>query len=465
MRKTQRFSTLIVLVLLGCAFECQSDSRAEEPPARTKADTNREVIQTYAQFYLDQGNPEQAERVLTEYLTQDGKTDTGAGILWSLLGSSQIEQKKYAQACYSYKHSSELYQVSEDRATALYRYADCLNRGGSAKWAKDVLEQISEDEEVGESIREVIELFHGGTIRPGDVLPQLRHQAKSKLHVMGAVGAGYDTNVLLVEESAASGTPASQMASPFLSPAVQLGYNWHALHTDIDSRYIASFTDYTAQAAKSYNSLYQRADFIFGSTANRLGLFGETLFMNRSPFQLYLWDAGLAWYHTISYSDKDLLTLEVPVHYQYYPLDVVAGAGAYNNRQGEDVQVKVTSRKGLSATSYFLSQLVFDLQYTKGQDYRLFGLTLPVTYAFSLPFFEKFGIMNSAKAELSSQYYWVSSSQRRDFSGKLGTGFIKKIADGYNASLDFLLQKSISSYQAARYSKGLISLLVSHDFQ
>jgi hypothetical protein len=437
--------------LLVCVFLLNFGSVLAQETQKTKIDTNREVVHTYVQFYLDQKDWAKAEQMINGYLQQD-QADP---LLWTWLGTAQIEQQKFAQACYAFQKSSTLQPTLTAQQRALYQLADCLQRGGKAREAEAILRRTDFAEEV-------IDLLHAGTIQPGQPLPPLPQELRSHWRLSGALGFGYDTNVLLVEEDLASQTPNNQKASPFVNPAFQAGYVGRLLGFDVDSRYLAAFTDYTSADAKSYNTLYQRADFVFGSGQNRYGFFAETLFMNRDPFQVYLWDTGVSWIHTLKQTDTESWVLEAPIRYQYYPLDT--NLGADNNRAGGDLQLELNYRSSLGESGFFINQFILENQYTSGRNYRLTALTIPVTWGLALPFFEKFGLVNTFNASVDGQYYYQSDFGRRDLLAKGGAGLVKKIGDRSNASLDVSYLKNLSSVEDARYSKAIISMFLSHDF-
>jgi hypothetical protein len=154
--------------------------------------------------------------------------------------------------------------------------------------------------------------------------------------------------------------------------------------------------------------------------------------------------------------------LETPLRYQYYPLDTDLESD--DNRAGGDLQIEMNYRRSLGGSGFFIGQFILESQYTKGRNYRLEALTVPVSWGIAIPFFERMGLLNTFNASLSAQDYYQSDFGRRDFMAKVGTGVVKKIADNWNASLDLSYLQNLSSYTAARYNKAILSVFLSHDF-
>ena len=285
--------------------------------------------------------------------------------------------------------------------------------------------------------------------------------SRGQLRVSAALGVGFDTNVLLVEEDVAQNTSVSDRGSFFLNPAAQVGYVGKAFGTVVDTRYVVSFTDYMSASAKSYNSLYQRADFIWGAGEQRWGVFGDVLFMNRSPFQLYDWTGGVVWIQNHKIDSKSAWDLEIPLRYQSFPLD--ANSGAVNDRTGEGLTVKVRYRSAINQAESWTVQANLDQQFAKGSNYQLTALSVPAFWALYLPFFRNFDLMNTFTAEIDTQYYWAASPNRRDMTLKGGLGLIRRFGTGWNTSLDYLFSKNLSTVTAARYTKEVIALSISKD--
>ena len=427
-----------------------------EEVLRTKQDTNREVIQTYAQVYLEQKDYARSEALLAAYLLKD--SDDGA--LWVLLGQSQIESRQYSQACFAFKKANEVFRKKSDQNYALYLFADCLSRGGSFEAAVQILKQLSKESGGDDSATLALDQIQAKTLKAGQALPPYTEKSRGQLRVSGGMGAGFDSNVLLVNENVVSNTPIANRGSFFLNPALQVGYLGKLWGQNFDSRYLASFTDYTNEVAKSYNSLYQRADFIYGSGPQRWGVFADALFMNRSPFQLYNATGGISWLNSRKLSKSETLDFEVPIRYQNYRIDNTGLP--INVRTGFGGQFRMRYRSMQSDRSMFLAQAAVDTQVTSGTNYDETQLLLPVFWSFELPYLRNFGILNTLMGEVDGQWYWRSDVNRKEMSARIGTGMNRQF-DRIKVSLDYTYFKNVSTVSAARYQKETVLLMLSYD--
>ncbi len=447
----KKFLILLILLtsLTSQAFETE----------KTKADTNREVIRTYAKVYLESQAYEKADALLSDYLTRD----SGDGNLWVLLGQTQMAENKLSQACYSFQKASTLFKDIENRLFAEYNFASCLNQGGRGHEAKIILRKLAKEEkEITNASSHALSLMEAGTIRSGSTLPAYQKTVRGKWRLSGALGSGYDTNVLLVEENVINATPVSDRASFFFTPALQLGYLGRAFGDAFDSRYVVSYTNYLNQAARTFNSLYQRVDFSFGSGPIRWGVFGDALFLNRNPFQLYNWDVGISYLLIKQVGGDFAFTWEIPVRYQKFILD--SNASADNDRTGGDVQGRANLRWIRSEFEQINLQMILDAQYTKGKNYRLLSLDAPVIWIKDIPVFRSMGLLNTFSAEAQTQYYFQSDAKRKDLLLRGGAGLIKVLSPGWNLNGDVSYIKNFSTVDTAKYHKTLFSLQLSHDF-
>jgi hypothetical protein len=451
------FVLTLLVVLFGLASVTKA---ADQPqPEKTKADTNREVILTYARIYLDTKDYARADEMLTEYLT----SDDADGNLWLMLGQAQTKEHKLAQACVSFQKANTTFRNPENKLYSGYLFADCLNQGNRPEEAKIILMNLVPAQgELTTSAEDSLRGIETGTIHPGQPLPNFARKGRGKWRVSAAIGGGFDSNVILVDEDVINDTPVSDRGSSYITPALQIGYLGRAFGDAFDSRYIAAYTDYLNSVATSFNSLYQRADASFGSGPIRWGVFGDMLFLNRDPFQLYDWEIGASYLNIAKATASYVYTWEVPIKFQKYTLD--SSTGDDNDRTGEDVQVKSTVRWIQGPMQLLNLEAIFDGQYTKGKNYRLIGLDIPALLITPLPGFSSLGLANTFIAEAQGQYYISSDLNRRDLLLKVGTGLLKPLSESVNASLDVNYQKNLSSVVSARYNKVVISLQLSHDF-
>lgn len=450
------FALLIVLLLT--AFPAFAQQLVETQ--KTKLDTNREVVRTYARIYLEQKDFNRAETTLTEYLA----LESGDGNLWNLLGLTQMESKKYSQACYAFQKAVNTFTTAVDQIYAMYNFADCLNRGGRSSEARQVLFKLKERENgLSDSATSAIQLMDAGFVQPGTPLPPYRRHGRGQWRVAAAIGSGFDSNVLLVEENVANDTPVSDRGSFFLTPAAQVGYLGRAFNKNFDSRYLVSFTDYLSSNASQFNTLFNRLDFLLNSGDDRYGLFSDVIFMNRNPFQLYNYDIGFTWMRIRVLDDSRSFIFEVPIRYQKFLLDA-AQSSADNDRTGGDIQGRMTYRVMYSDLESLSIQTIADLQYSTGKNYRLLSGKVPVLWATKFgPIFKHLGLINTFGAEVDYNWYFNNDFGRKDVFVKASLGLSKRWGEAWSAGIDYSYQKNLSNVDSAKYTKGVIAFAINRE--
>ena len=397
--------------------------------------------------------------MLTEYLAQE----TADGNLWNLLGLTQMEGRKYGQACYAFQKALGAFTAAEDQIYAMYNFADCLNRGGRSQEARQVLVKLKERENgLSDSATSAIQMIDVGIVQSGTPLPPYRRHGRGQLRMSAAMGSGFDSNVLLVEEAVAADTAVSDRGSFFITPAFQMGYLGRAFNKNFDSRYLVSYTDYLAANAANFNTLFNRFDFLLNDGDERYGIFSDIIFMNRNPFQLYNYDVGFTWMRVRVIDDARAFVYEVPLRYQKYLLDATSSED--NDRSGMDVQGKLTYRVIYSDLESLTLQSIADIQYSTGKNYRLAGLKLPVLWFTKIPFiFSSLGLVNTFGGEFDGNWYLNNDLSRKDLLAKLSFGFSKRWSDAWSASLDYSYQKNLSNVDSAKYSKGIIAFAINRE--
>jgi|GEM_PF-4830440 len=443
--------TGIALALLG------SSHAAAESTGRTRAEVNQEVVRTYADVYLEQRDYLRAEDVIAQYLFLSN--EKGEEDLWLQLADIRMIEEKFTDACASYFKASEAKEKSI-RLQALYGYAHCLNRvqrGVDSKKVLDIL--IREEVPEGNAGAQVLSMMESGFVRPGEAFPPYSKKLRGLWRISGAVSGGYDTNVLLLADSIAAGTPASGKASAYIAPALQLGRVGRIFDDTFDSRFVSVYTHYLNSEVSAFNSSYNRMDFQVGSRQVRWGVFADGFFLNRSPFQLYSWTGGLSWALKREHTATESTTLEIPLQYQSFTLD----AGD-NRRTGGDAKIRLTRRWSSGPGELLSLQMNVDSQFTLGKNYRLVGIGLPAFYMRPTPVLGALGFLSTFSAELLGQVYYQSDVKRRDLLMRAGTGILVSVGGNWNLSADVTVQKNLSSFELARFSKEIISIQLNHPF-
>jgi hypothetical protein len=80
------------------------------------------------------------------------------------------------------------------------------------------------------------------------------------------------------------------------------------------------------------------------------------------------------------------------------------------------------------------------------------------------PLLGRFGFLSTFSAELFGQYFYESDVKRKDLLMRAGAGLLVSIGGNWNLSADFSVQKNLSNFDLARFSKEMVSLQLGHTF-
>lgn len=437
-----------------------SSAAPEAEPQKTKLDTNREVVRTYARIYLEQKDFIKAENTLVEYLAQEGAD----GNLWNLLGLTQLEQKKHGQACYAFQKAVNTFTKAEDQIYAMYNFADCLNRGGRSAEARQVLLKLKEKENgLSDSATGAIQMMDIGLVQTGTPLPPYRRHGRGQWRVSAAMGAGFDSNVLLVEEAVATSTSVADRGSFFTTPAFQLGYLGRLFEKNFDTRYLGSYTHYLSSNAATFNTFFNRMDFMLNSGEHRYGLFSDVIFMNRNPFQLYNYDVGFTWMQVRVFDDQRALILETPVRYQRFMLDEELSS-ADNDRTGVNAQGRMSYRVMTSDLESWNLSAQAEIQYSTGKNFRFAGLRVPFLWTVKLPLiWDSLGLLSNVGAQVDGLWYFSNDFDRKDLFARGLFGVQKRWSETWSAQLDFSYQRNFSTVDSAQFTKGVTTFAINKE--
>jgi hypothetical protein len=444
------------LLLIGFFLEFSAIAETSSPSTdRTRTQVNQEVIRTYLSIYLEQRDYVRAEEALSGYLFLSKENQEGD--LWFQLGQLQSLLGRYAEACHSFQMASSQLTQKKFRIHAAYEYASCLNRMGRQQDSIAVLKRIAAEEAPETNApSQVLELIEEGYILKREEFPPYSEKVRGLWRLSGALGSGYDSNVLLLAESVAADTPASGRGGFFVSPSVQAGRVGRIFGDRYDSRWLLQSTTFLNSDVNSFNSLYSRADFVVGSGPVRWGVFADIFFLNRDPFQLYGSTAGLSWTARTRLTHDSMTVLEVPLQYQTFPLDQ-----GVNRRNGWDVKAKWKKLWWGSWYETLSLQMIGDAQWSDGRNYRLLGVSLPAWMAVRIPGFRFLGLLNTFSAETAGQYFAQSDVGRRDVFLRLGTGLARNFGPDWVFSAEYSAIKNLSTLASARYSKEMVVVQLS----
>jgi Tfp pilus assembly protein PilF len=429
-------------------------SALAQPVAKTRVDVNREVTQTYASIYFEVGDYVRAERLLTEQVQID-PTD---GVSWNLLGLAQLERGSLTQALYSFKQAV-LHASGETKRTALYNIADVQSRGKKEDAARQTLNRLLRVEGAEQAARHALK-----EMRTGRPLPPYEDDQRKRQSLSGTFGSGYDSNVLLFSESTLQPSDITQGGSAYLSPSLQYARIDSVGKRDLETRALASYTQYLDQASQSFNSLFGRIEGQFGSVADEHLGYHDAVGMSLDATALNLNGAlglfnavGGLRYRAILRSERTWeWWFEAPLRYQYFRGEV-AGEDI---RSGPGAQVAIGQRRVIGPMVLF-AKVLGDTVLTTGDNFRAWSIGLPVTVAFPLT---NLGLALQLGGDVLFTDYYKNSSDRADTSYGGFFGVSRAFWGGIQAMLEYRFRRNASTLDVATYRKHQVGLYLSYDF-
>lgn len=425
-----------------------------EPVAKTRIDVNREVAQTYASVYFEVGDFARAERVLTEQLQADPKD----GESWNLLGLAQLERGSLTQALFSFSQAV-LYSKGETKRTALYNMADVQNRGRREDEARQTLTRLMRIPGAEPAARHALK-----EMQLGKALPSYADDRRKRESLSMTLGSGYDSNVLLFSESTLKPSDITQAGSAYVAPSLQYARIDSLGRKDLETRALASYTNYLDSASSSFNSLYGRLEAQVGSVGEeRLGYhdaigasFDATALNTNGALGLFNAVGGLK-YKAILRSERTWeWWFEAPVRYQYFRGEV-AGEDV---RSGPGGQISIGQRRVIGPVILFVKALG-DFVLTTGDNFKAWSFGVPLTFAIPLA---SLGMAVQTGADFLYTDYYKSSSDRADTSYGAFLGVSRPLGGGIQGMLEYRFRRNASTLDIATYRKHQIGLYLTYDF-
>ncbi len=425
-----------------------------EPVAKTRIDVNREVAQTYASVYFEVGDFARAERILTEQLQADPKD----GESWNLLGLAQLERGSLTQALFSFSQAVT-YSKDETRRTALYNLADVQNRGRKEEDARQTLTRLLRIPGAEPAARYALK-----EMKIGKALPSYADDRRKRQSLSMTLGSGYDSNVLLFSESTLKPSDITQAGSAYVSPSLQYARIDSLGKKELETRALASYTNYLDQDSSSFNSLYGRLEAQVGSVGeDRLGYhdalggsFDATALNTNGSLGLFNAVGGLR-YRAILRSERTWeWWFEAPLRFQYFRGEV-AGEDV---RSGPGAQLSLGQRRVLGPVVLFV-KVIGDTVLTTGENFRAWSVGVPVTVA--LPMASLSSVVQTGVDYLYTDYY-KNSSDRSDTSYGGFLGISRPLWAGIQGMLEYRYRRNASTLDIATYRKHQIGLYLTYDF-
>ncbi|MCC7442470.1 MAG: hypothetical protein IT285_12610 [Bdellovibrionales bacterium] len=423
--------------------------------AEASVDTNRELTLSFVNYYLQNKEYESAQRFLADHLRADPR-DSGA---WNLLGLTFIRAEKLEQANQAfYRAVTQAELTDTQRPIYLYHYADALNRSGEIEKAQAALKQIEGDDRLASTVTEALR-----TISAKQPLPELSLASTTQFTGHVSLSSGYDTNVLMTSDTSAEALDASDIASPFILPAAQLGWEFDGLGGRMDAVTVGAFTYQLAESAQRFNSLY--GSFTLGWRREQEEFTRwEWRFDNTFDLSLVNLDGTLGLFnlsdavtaHALwNHGAKVRTDFSLGVGYASYPQ--ADDALEDDDRSGLILRPSITHQRELGP-GQLEAGVEYEQVFASGSNFVSSAFAFPITWRQPV-----FGFWQGKLLfEPTLTSYPDSSDDRSDTLLKAGLGMGRALGQRWYLSADYSFRSNSSTLEEATYSRHSLSVLMSY---
>ena len=425
-----------------------------EQPANAGQATDRKVVMTFAQAYVDQQNSQTAIALLQEYLSRDSKYLEG----WDYLAKIHLRQGQPEKAAMAYSQAAQN-APPEQSSSYKYQQASAEAQAGLVEKAKESLMGAARDPYISDSASSAL-----ATLRSGETLPEIVRGHPAVWKSTGSIKAGYDDNVLLFSDSVLATVRQTDAASAKIAPTVEIGTQKEIGLGQITSALNFAGQFYSSEPAKAYNSLsFAFSAGLIRPTVGVLGLqhsFDNVLkgsLTDGNSYQFYSWEDAITWKGERTLSGDQKIEWSGGVRYQNFRQ--TAAALSADNRSGLSVKPAVTWKSSFGATGFSLGTY-FERLYAQGDNYKSDTFALPLNLQHNL-FWEIKGNLN-----LSYTYivYPNSSTNRKDAGLSGSITLSKAIAKNLGLGLEYGNTKNTSTSNGSNYNRQTLDLVVSGEW-
>ncbi len=437
---------LLVVFLIGGLFQPLSLRAAEE--------TNREIVDTFVNYYVSQKQYDLAEARLKKHLEDDPKDSER----WNSLGLVLMSLKRFTAATEAYAKAVET-SPEKDKGVFLYNQAVAAHKLKNANEAVALLTESERYNNTFASARYALNHY-----RADMELPALRIRNKPKWS--GGIGSqmGYDTNVLLVSAETLSALISSNTSSPNFKVSSHGEYHHEYYAHTVDVMADAAYSFYTVDAALPYNSLNGNLNFKWAPFQPERpltwGLKNTTSISYMNTYSsgpvFYTWNDTLTYEGVYAFSGDSKIRFEIPVRFQRFN----PPADADNEQTGIALGFKA-NQNNMIWGELFTGGLEFERAWAQGTNFKSYMVALPLSWIKGLPLWQLTSILGFRTA---GTFYTESNTGRRDIvlnpTLVLGKGFKNKL--GLNLSYGFT--RSYSNVSTASYEKHTLMIGVDYGF-
>ena len=407
--KTPRRSCLPLLLLLT-PFTPLSQAVADTA-------TNREVARFAAGVQVERGDYDQAASVLEAHVAEDPQD----GAAWRMLALIQERRGRIAES-----------RAALNRALAM----------------------------AGAAERQSLETLLTPT-STSSTASDPRSPDPRPWRLVATLDAGYDSNVILLNDATRSGSTDSGESSPYSSPSLRGGWNWNDRERESKLEASTAFTSYTKATARTFNSLYSTATFETrernrGRWSQGFGVDLDTSFLNSNGFGFFNWGAFPTWTPQWKHPGGSLTTFRWAAGYRKFHTET--GDALSSDRSGPALAGKI--EQSMTGAGGILVRLggSYEHQSTRGEDYKsdTFAGWLDV----SRPIARNWSV--SGRLGPGATFYPNSSQGRSDRSLDADAALSWKTTPALAINLSWVLRRNTSTQLDARYSKQQTGLGLSY---
>lgn len=404
--------------------------------------TNREVLQTFVNYYISQKQFDIAEKKLVEHLQEDPQD----GERWNVLGMVYFELKKYAEADNAFAQAVRAGN-DESRGVFLYNQANVLNRSNQPERAIKLLKEASQYSNIHANALDALE-----RLEPGKDFPEIKLEKAGKWTGSIGVQGGYDTNVLLLSQGTLDTIESAGTASSTYLANSQAAYKKEYYHGTLDANGSMSYNAYTTGAAARFNALNSSLGFKWtpepGSSA--LILAGSSKFnisfLNTNGMEFFSWNEALALENIYIHTENFRSQFDFIIKYQKFSTSTTTDST--NDRTGIAAGIKYANKYSWRVNTFSLG-LEFERAFASGQNFKSYALSLPIS--FTRKIFWKL----SATAGIKGGLVWYpdSATSRRDSNLNPTFSLSKPLSQRLMALFNYGYIRNMSNVSSASYDK------------
>jgi len=403
-------------------------------------ESDREVVQTYVNYYLKQKMVAEAEKAIEEHLGVDEKDSAR----WNILGLIRLKRNVIKKAEAAFRRAIDESEGSRLRGIYFYHHADTLIRQSKIEQAREDLNQARTFSNVQEAADRALE-----NLQTTKELPRLQTEADrpplAPISLSIFARTGYDSNVLLLSDDSLVAVSRSSTDSAVFVFGGDFRMSHPLGSSTLKSNLKSTFSYYPESTAGRFNMIGATLDLRLVPAAGILSaqFFNRTNlgFLNSDGYEFYTVTDTLGADIVLQPNSNWRTTLTAAFRYQKFE-----NSSEGSDRTGPAISPALT-QAFRSQRQLFSLGVNFDRTFAKGERAELAAYRIPFVFATQLPL-EVQGI-------LSSRYSYLdyTGSLRRDHLIETQTSLRRRFAEHFNVSLSYVYMNSRSNQSSSDYDR------------